>query len=552
MENKDHIKHNCDHYQGHRYDHLNNRKYGGREVDVCIVGAGAAGSVLAYELGKAGMDVVVIEAGPFWNPQTDFASDELSMQLLGWNDTRITDGNDPLAMGHNNSGRGVGGGTVHFTGVFYRFHESDFRVRSIDGVAEDWPITYKDLEPYYSKIENEIKVSGPREFPWGPFRGPYPYPEREPISANAETFREGCAKLGIRSTVAPLAIISAPFDGRPPCINRGFCNQGCLPNSKFSALIHYIPKAIVNGVEILSDCMVTKVLTDKAGDRVTGVEFVHDGKTYHQSAKVVIISAFAVETPRLLLNSATSRLPQGLANSSGLVGKYLMPHTGHDIYARFEDEIRLYKGTPVLAVSQDFYETDPSRGFVRGYSLNAHGSRPVEMAGGLAKAGIWGKQLREIMIDFNFYARITLVGEVLPSIKNGVSLSDEKDEYGLPRALVTFSYGENDNKMIAHGVDMSNKILEAAGGKAAFVVPDTAHLMGGCRMGSDPQTSVVNGFCQSHDIPNLYICDASVFVTSGGANPTETVMAIAARTADHLINRMNKAASIKLISMEQV
>ncbi len=540
MENKDFIKHNCDHYEGSRLNHLNNRKYGDIEVDVCIVGAGAAGSLLAYELGKAGMKVVVIEAGPFWNPQTDFASDELSMKNLAWNDTRLVSGKDPISMGHNNSGRGVGGGTVHFTGVFFRFHESDFKVRTLDGVAEDWPINYNDLKPYYDKVENQIKVSGPREFPWGPFRGPYPYPEREPISANAEVFREGCEALGIKSTVAPLAILSAPFDGRPPCINRGFCNQGCLPNAKFSALIHYVPKAIKHGVEILSDCMVTRVLTNPTGGSVTGVEFVHDGRNYRQMAKVVILSNFVVETPRLLLNSATSSHSQGLANSSGLVGKYIMPHSGHDMYAKFQNEIRLYKGTPVLAVSQDFYETDRTRGFVRGYTFNAHGSRPVEMAMGLANAGIWGKQLRQVMMDFNFYARITLVGEVLPIVNNSVTLSEEKDEYGLPRALVTFSYSDNDNKLIAHGVAKANEILKAAGGEPAFVVPDTAHLMGGCRMGNDPQTSVVNSFCQSHDIPNLYICSASVFVTSGGANPTETVMAIASRTADHLINRMNK------------
>ncbi|MBU7005707.1 GMC family oxidoreductase [Phosphitispora fastidiosa] len=541
MENRDYVKRNCDHYSGHRYQHLNKRKYGSSEVDICIVGAGAAGSVLACELSRAGLEVVVVEAGPFWNPQTDFASDELAMQKLAWNDTRIVSGSDPLSMGHNNSGRGVGGGTVHFTGVFYRFHESDFRTKTLDGVGEDWPITYRDLEPYYSKIEQEIKVSGPRVFPWGAFHGPYPYPEREPISANAQVFRRGCEAVGLRSTVAPLAILSAPFDGRPPCTNRGFCNQGCMPNAKYSALIHHIPKAIGHGAEILTDCMVTRILTDRNGDRVTGVEFVHDGQNYRQEARLVIVSAFVVETSRLLLNSATPRHPEGLANSSGLVGKYIMPHTGHDIYARFDDEIRFYKGTPVLAVSQEFYETDPQRGFVRGYTFNAHGSRPVAMAKTLAaSAGIWGKQLREIMIDFNFYARVTLVGEVLPSPDNTVTLTDEKDEYGLPRALVTFSYGDNDNKLIAHGVAMSNRILEAAGGRPAFVVPDTAHLHGGCRMGLDPQKSVVNRFCQSHDIPNLYICDASVFVTSGGANPTETVMAIAARTADHLIDSMSK------------
>jgi len=539
MENKDPIQHHCDHYDDHRYSDMKHRKYARDEVDVVIVGLGAAGGVLIRDLAKAGLSVVGIEAGPFWNPQTDFASDELYARRLAWQDTRLSTGNDPITFGSNNSGRGIGGGTVHFTGVFYRFHKSDFMVRTLDGVAEDWPITYEDLAPYYDKIERELKISGPKEFPWGEFHGPYPYPEREPISGNAQIFRKGCEALGIRSTVAPLAILSAPYAGRPPCINRGFCNQGCLPNAKFSTLIHHIPEAIKYGAEVLSDSMVTKILVSKDG-RVSGVEFIHDGKEYQQKAKLVIVSAFVIETPRLLLNSACSQYPDGLANSSGLVGKYIMPHSGHDVYAKFDQEIRLYKGTPVLAVSQDFYETDPERGFVRGYSLNAHGSRPMEMASKMAtSAGIWGKELREIMLEYNYYARITIVGEVLPDINNCVSLSDEKDEYGLPRALVSFSYGENDRKLIAHAIEMCNQILEAAGGKRAFVVPDTAHLLGGCRMGKDPRSSVVNEYCQSHDIPNLFICDASVFVTSGGANPTETIMAIAARTADHIIN--NKA-----------
>ncbi len=538
QNNNDYVTHNCDHFDGHRYSHLNNRKYED-EADICIVGTGAAGGVLAYELSKAGFKVVAIEAGPFWNPQTDFASDELVAQSLAWQDTRLSTGENPLTFGHNNSGRGVGGGTVHFTGVFLRFHESDFKTKTLDGVGEDWPITYQDLEPYYNKIERDIAVSGPKHFPWGNFHGPYPYPERVPISANAQVFREGCEKLGIPSVVAPLAIISAPFDGRPPCINRGFCNQGCMPNSKFSTLVHHIPKAIDNGAEVLSDCMVTRINVDKQG-KASGVTFVHDNKEYRQNAKLVILAAFAVETPRLLLHSACPQFPDGLANSSGLVGKYMMPHTGHDMYAKFDQEVRLYKGTPVLATSQEFYETDKSRGFARGYTLHAHGSRPVEMAQGLAKsAGIWGKDLYEIMRDYNYYGRITQVGEVLPDINNNLSLGQEIDEYGMPKPVVSFSYGENDRKLIDHGVKKANEILQAAGGKPAFTVPDTAHLLGGARMGKDPTQFVVNEFCRSHDISNLYICDASVFVTSGGGNPTETIMAIAARTAEHIVEQAN-------------
>ncbi|NGQ96023.1 GMC family oxidoreductase [Brevibacillus sp. SYP-B805] len=542
MENNDRVTHHSDHYEGHRSKQLDRRKYADG-ADVCIVGAGAAGGVLAYELAKAGLAVVVIEAGPFWNPQTDFASDELSTRRLAWQDTRLVDGAHPLKLGYNNSGRGVGGGTVHFTGVFLRFHESDFMTKSMDGVGEDWPIRYEDLEPYYDKIEREIAVSGPDHFPWGPFNGPYPYPVREPISANAQLFREACEKLGIDSVVAPLAILSAPFDGRPPCINRGFCNQGCMPNAKYSGLIHHIPKAIGLGAEVLSDCMVTQVLTD--GDRVTGVLFVHDGQTYEQKARVVILAGFVVETPRLLLHSATPHFPDGLANSSGWVGRAIMPHSSHDVYGILQEEVRLYKGTPVLALTQHFYETDRERGFARGYTLSAHGARPVGMASAIAAERadgtmLWGSALRQAMLDYNFYARVTLVGEVLPHPDNRVTLAEEKDEYGMPRAKVTFSYQENDLKLIDHAVVQMKRIIEAMGGRPAHVVSDTAHLMGGCRMGNDPRTSVVDQFGRSHDIPNLYIVGASTFVTSGGANPTNTVMALAARTADHLIDAMRQ------------
>lgn len=512
------------------------RKYAGEVVDVVIVGAGAAGGVLAKELSEAGMSVVVLDAGPFRDPQKDFASDELSMKQLGWQDTRIIDGKDPLTMGHNNSGRGIGGGTVHFTGVFLRFHEADFRAKSMDGVGEDWPISYRDLEPYYARNEKEIAVSGPKRFPWGNYRGPYPYPEREPLSPNAYMFMNGCEKLGVRSSVAPLAILSAPFEGRPPCINRGFCNQGCMPDAKFSTLIVHIPKAIKAGAEVLADCMVTQIVMGKDG-RAKGVTFEHDGKTYEQKAKVVIVSAFVVETPRLLLNSANAQFPDGLANRSGWVGKSIMVHSSYDVYAKFAHEIRLYKGTPVLATTQDFYRTDPKNGFARGYTLHAHGARPVEFANGISKAEggpYWGERLRGALLDYNFYGRVTLVGEVLPNEANRVTLADEKDEYGLPRAKVTFSYGDNDRKLIRHAVNNMSAILTAAGGQVEFTVPDSAHLMGGCRMGDDAETSVVNSYGQTHDIPNLFVCDASVFVTSGAGNPTNTVMALALRTADYM------------------
>ncbi|WP_135556230.1 GMC family oxidoreductase [Paenibacillus cymbidii] len=513
------------------------RKYEGEEVDAVIVGAGAAGGVIARKLSKAGLSVVVLEAGPWRDPQRDFASDELAMRRLSWQDERLTAGADPLQLGHNNSGRGVGGGTVHFTGVFLRMHRADFETRTRDGVGADWPIGYDELAPYYAQTEKDIAVSGPRHFPWGEFHGPYPLPERDPLSPNAELFRRGCEKLQIESAVAPLAILSAPHEGRPPCINRGFCNQGCMPNAKFSTLIVHIPQAVEAGAELLADCTVTQVLTGADG-RARGVAFVHDGRSYEQRARLVILCAFAVETPRLLLNSANALFPDGLANSSGWVGRAIMPHSSHDVYARFPEEVRLYKGTPVLATTQHYYATDERRGFARGYSLHAHGARPLSFAQGIVGAvggPYYGPRLRQAVLDYNFYGRVTMVGEVLPDADNRVALADEKDALGLPRAKVTFSYGDNDSRLIGHAVASMQSILRAAGGTPEFVVPDTAHLVGGCRMGNDPATSVVDSYGQSHDVPNLFVCDASIFVTSSGVNPTNTVMSLAARTADRII-----------------
>jgi choline dehydrogenase-like flavoprotein len=533
------VRRHCDHYAGHRYDHLDRRKYGGEEVDVCIVGAGAAGGVLAQRLASAGLSVVVVEAGPFWDPATDFASDELSMQRLGWQDTRLVGGGDPLQLGHNTCGRGVGGGTTHFTGVFLRFHRSDFETYSRDGVGVDWPLGYDDLAFHYRQVEHEVAVSGPLHFPWGEFHGPYPYPARAATSPNAQVFERGCGALGIRSAVPPLAILTAPHDGRPPCINRGFCNQGCKPNAKFSTLIQHIPEAIAKGAEVLSDCTVTQVEVGRDG-RVTGVVFRHDGREHRQRARVVILSTFVVETPRLLLQCTGPGYEDGLANSSGMVGKCIMVHSSHDVYAAFADEVRLYKGTPVLATTQDFYETDARRGFARGYSLHAHGARPVEFVGGLVKVGLWGPRLRAAMREYNYLARITINGEVLPDPGNQVRLADEKDAAGMRRAQVDFTFGDNDLRLIDHAVGKARDILEAAGGQPRYVAPDTAHLLGGCRMGDDPTTSVVDGDCRCHDVPNLYVCSGAVFPTSGAANPTETIMAVASRTAARLLERAKR------------
>jgi choline dehydrogenase-like flavoprotein len=504
------------------------------EVDICIVGAGAAGGVIAAELAEAGFSVVVLEAGPHWDPQHDWSSDELATENQAWRETRITAGKNPLKLAKNNSGRGVGGGTVHFNGVALRFREDDFRMYTTDGVGVDWPITYEDVAPYYDKIERETAVSGPRDWPWPPDRPAYPYPARNPLSGPAMLFRQGCEKLGITSVPAPLFILSAPFDGRPACINRGFCVQGCMVNAKFSTLITYIPRAQAAGAAVRAGCMVTRIEADTNG-RVSGVVYRQDGVEHRQRARVVVLAAFAIETPRLLLLSDGPGFPGGLANGSGMVGKRLTTHLSQDVFARFDQETRPYKGTPVLATTQDFYATDPKNDWVRGFTIHAHGFRPVEFVKGTAvQHQIWGPAFQELLRDYNYYAQATIVGEVLPYDENRVTLSDETDRFGLPAPKVSFSYGENERRMAAGGKRILRQIMEAAGGEVLCSGDDTAHLMGGCVMGSDPSRSVVDGWGQCHEVPNLFLAGTVTFPTSTGNNPTLTAMALAARTADRI------------------
>jgi choline dehydrogenase-like flavoprotein len=511
-------------------------------VDVLIVGAGAAGGVLCKKLAEAGFRVVVLEAGPHWVPERDFVSDEKGAQQLYWTDPRVTGGNHPIELGANVTGKGVGGSTVHYSMVALRMHESDFMVHTLDGVAHDWPIRYDDLEPYYDEVEEELGISGPVKWPWGPKRkGAYPYREH-PFNSVANLFIRGCDNLGIHWAPAPLATLSAPKDDRPPCVYRGFCIYGCSTNAKSSTLVTYIPKAIKAGADVRAHCMATRInlSPDGRARSITYLRTIADGQYIEeeQEAELIIISCYSIETPRLLFNSAQAGHPNGLANSSGLVGKGLMVHSSHIVYGRFSELVYQYKAPPTLALTQDFYETDPAHDYVRGYTIEPIGPLPIVFARqAAASLGLWGAELRQFMLDYNHYAGWGLVGECLPSDQNTVALDLEgKDQYGLPIARVTFSWGENDRQLFEAGIQKEREIAEAAGAEITWSADDTAHLLGACRMGDNPATSVVNRWCRSWDVPNLFICDGSVFVTSGGVNPGLTIQAIAARTADYIVD----------------
>jgi choline dehydrogenase-like flavoprotein len=252
---------------------------------------------------------------------------------------------------------------------------------------------------------------------------------------------------------------------------------------------------------------------------------------------VIIIAGYAIETPRLLLMSACPSHPDGLANSSGVVGKCLMVHSAHTVFGRFPEPVRQYKAPPASTITQDFYETNPKNDFVRGYSIETVGPLPIQFARILiGSLGLWGHDLQEAMLDYNHYAGLGLVGETLPQERNRVTLHEtERDQYGLPIPVVSFSWDENDQRLFHAGIQKRREILEAAGAQVTFVADDTAHLLGACRMGTTPTNSVIDHACRSWDVPNLYICDGSMFITSSAANPSLSIQALAARTADLLI-----------------
>src|SRR5579885_1762024 len=510
------------------------RRFGEEEVDYVIVGVGAGGGVMLQRLARAGFKVIGFDAGPFWDSEQDWVSDEAGSHNLYWEDLRIIGGTDPLALGANNSGKGVGGSTVHWAAFAPRFHPSDFRVHTEDGVGADWPIDYEDIRPYYELLELEIPVAGPY-FPWGyPHRYPY---GPHPMGGPGNVLIKGCTELGIRVCAGgPVAILSGSREDRPHCIYRGYCIQACKVGAKASTLITHVPDALAHGAEIRDWSMVSRIHMGP-DRRAIGVSyFDREGKEHYQKARAVIVAGYSIETPRLLLNSACPGFENGLANSSDCVGRYLMAQAGNVVLGRFEELVRMYKAPPAHALSEEFYDTYPRRDFALGFAIQTVGPLPIAFAKQMMMAkGAWGWGMRRIMMDYNHWATLGVLGEILPWPDNRVELADEKDQYGLPVAKVTFNLHENDKKLIEFGKNKVAEVLWAAGAEHVVQEPRYAHLVGAARMGKDPETSVVDKFGRAHDVPNLFVCDGSILPTQGSANPGLTIQALAARTADYLI-----------------
>jgi choline dehydrogenase-like flavoprotein len=511
------------------------REYADAElVDFAIVGTGAGGGTLACRLAEYGFSVVAFDAGPWWRPLEEFASDEEHQQKLYWTDERICDGENPLKLGSNNSGKAVGGSTVHFAMVSLRFRPEWFKSRTKLGYGVDWPLDWREMWDYYTQVEQALKISGPVRYPWGPPRPRYPYRAHE-VNAAGLVLARAAEAMGIDWAPTPLATVSAPRGLSPPCVYRGFCTIGCSTNAKQSALITWIPRAVRAGAEIRDLAMVGRVETDHNG-LCTGVHYLREGEWRFQKARNVVVAGYAIETPRLLLMSANSRFPDGLANSSGQVGRNLMVQTNNAVWGAFDDEIRWYKGPPSLALTEHWNYTDQGKDFFGGYAYMSQGPLPQQwVATQTGNHKLWGDALMREMKLYNHQAGLKIVGEVLPQERNRVTLADERDHYGLPIARVTFSLCDNDKRLVQHAVRHMTEAMRAAGGRDIWSESDdTAHLNGTARMGDDPRTSVVNSDCRSWDVRNLWICDGSVFPTVGGVNPSLTIQAVACRTADRI------------------
>lgn len=523
-------------------------------VDILIVGAGASAAAFAWSLAETRMRIVCLEQGDWmnsaqypsagrdWEART-YSDFSISPNRRGRDtDYPINDSESPIAVANFN---GVGGGTILYSAHFPRFHPSDFKVKTLDGVADDWPIDYQTLAPYYEENDRMTGVSG--------LAGDPAYPDIDavlaplPLGKSGQKLAEGFNALGWHWWPADSAVASQAHDGRDKCINLGACGSGCTQGAKASTDITYWPHAIRNRVEVRTRARVREITVNAQGMAGGVIYYDAHGVEHEQKAEVVVVACNGVGTPRLLLNSTSNLFPDGLANSSGLVGKNFMFHPYASIYGVFDDPVDGYRGPHNCIWSQEFYETDLSRGFVRGFiyeSIRGNTAVGTGVTGMTANRISWGKNHhREYRQLFERLCGMVSICEDLPEEHNTVTIDpDLKDSDGIPAPKVTYAISENSDLMLDFSIARATEVLEAAGAKDVITqkpIPEGGwHLLGTARMGVDPSRSVVNEWGRSHDVKNLFIIDGSIFVTSAGVNPTRTIQSLGLYIADQMKSRL--------------
>jgi choline dehydrogenase-like flavoprotein len=520
-------------------------------ADVLIVGAGASGGVAALRLARAGLRVVCLEqgdwqdptaypgAGPDWELQARKQWSSSPNERAQPADYPIDFTRSDMVLGNFN---GVGGGTILYSAVWPRLLPSDFRVRTDHGVGDDWPLTYRELAPYYDETDRQFGVAGLGGNPLYP-PGPDPPLPPLPIGRAGLALARAHARLGWHWWPEYNAILSSAYDGRHPCVQRGSCGSGCNEGAKGSTDVTHWPGAIAAGAQLVTGARVRRIEVDGRG-RACGATWIgRDGGEHFQAADVVLCAANGIGTARLLLLSAHPGASDGLANSSGLVGRRLMVHPGVMVDGYFDDDLQSQRGHFGGQIqSLEFAGTDPARGFVGGtkWSLAPTGG-PIAAAFGLRGRIVLGPEHHEhLRSRFGRGARWVILCEDLPDAEHRVELSpDLVDGDGVPAPAVTYRLSDDVRAAIAWSTERATESLVEAGAHTVDSAPmrTNSHLLGTARMGDDPSASVVNRWGVCHDVPNLGIIDGSVFVTVGAANPTSTICALALRAVEHLLDR---------------
>jgi choline dehydrogenase-like flavoprotein len=508
---------------------------------VVIVGSGAGGGTLGAELAMKGVKTVILEAGGRHETE-DFQNDEWgSFGQISWLDKRTTSGSWRVAKDFSGLPawivKAVGGSTIHWAGASLRFQSHEWKAATTYGNVPganllDWPIDAIEMDPWYAKAEDRMGVTRTNGIPGLPGNN------------NFKVLEAGARKLGYNEVhTGRMAINSEPRDDRSACMQIGFCFQGCKSGAKWSTLVAEIPKGEATGkLEVRPNCQVLQIQHNDQG-KVTGVLYADkDGNQHVQLARVVCVAGNSIESPRLLLNSASSKFPDGLANSSGQVGRNYMRHMTGSVYAVFDKPVHMYRGTTMAGIIQDEAKHDPSRGFVGGYEMETLSLGLPFMAAFLDPGG-WGKDFAWWMDNYENMAGMWLVGEDMPQETNRITLhATEKDQYGLPVPNVNFDDHANDIAMREHAFGRGEAIYNAVGAVKTFRTPPypSTHNLGTNRMSEKASDGVVNKHGQTHDIKNLFVSDGSQFTTGAAENPTLTIVALALRQADFIAGEMSK------------
>ncbi len=542
------------------------------EFDAVVIGSGAGGAASTWGLTERGLKVLLLEAGPAYDPYRDYHLHEsiwekktfphkvpitdrqtygafqplleADADLRSWRATggRYNHG-DRRQVGRYSHVVGLGGSTLHFTGEAHRMNAGSMKMASRFGVAADWPVSYDQLEPYYVQAEHLIGVAGPAQSHGRPRSASLPLPPHE-LSFASQTLGKGLKKAGHRWQPNTLAALSRPYDGRPACNYCGNCNRGCPRTDKGSVDVTLIPKAIATGrCTVATECTVTRLIAGKS-DRISGVEYIdQSGRQQLVTAPIIVVACGAVETPRLLLNSAGGPAPEGIANESGEVGRNFMETLFWTSSAMHPDNVGSHRGLPADAICWDFNDPDAIDGVVGGCRFSP-GTAEANLLGpmnyALRVVPGWGREHKIRMREmFGHVLALSAVGESLPNPRAFIELDpDAADAIGLPKARINSYLTGEDMKRLRFMAAKSRALLAASGAGelveeyGSYDTFNSSHVFGTCRMGNDTETSVVDGHCRSHRWRNLYITDASVFPSSGGGEaPALTIIALALRAA---------------------